>query len=693
MALSGNIESKKRNMEGNVPGKVVVHRDGFSPIVDIEKIAGGHSVTITDEEGQETFNVMDGFSPSVKVERTENGVLISITDKDGSTTAEVKDGKDGEGGSGGNVDLTGYATEQYVQEYAQPKGDYLTEHQSLDGYAKTKDIPTKPEDIGAQPVGNYLTEVPSGYATEEWVRDGYQPKGKYLTEVPEGYAKTTDIPTKPGDIGAQPAGNYALKSEIPSVPVQSVNGKTGAVKLSADDVGARPSSWMPTAQDVGALPSTYTPPNQTAEQVGADPKGTAATAVSQHNTAGDAHGDIRLALQAINDRLTAFFDSDDQTLDELSEIVAYITSNKSLIDAITTSKVSVLDIVNNLTTNVANKPLSAAQGAVLKGMIDAVSTSLSGYQPKGEYALKSEIPNISGKLDASKLPEAINTALAQAKTSGEFDGEDGTSVTVKSVSESTADGGSNVVTFSDGKTVTIKNGSKGSKGDKPAKGTDYWTDADQEAIVQQVITALGTPVFGRVDADNNIILTGDLVEGSYALKYENADGEVIDIGMLNMAEQLINYITTSINADGTQYLGTNGEKGYKVGYRLSSSGGESTEANLAITGFMPVKANYTIYFKNTAIKMGSNDHSYGRVVVYDGSFTQIANGASLNMSNNLTTSYTTDEDGYLNSLTLDSKVKNLANAAYIRVSYHYLTQHGGTGNAGDAFISINKPID
>lgn len=29
-------------------------------------------------------------------------------------------------GSGGNVDLEGYATEQYVKGYAQPKGDYLT---------------------------------------------------------------------------------------------------------------------------------------------------------------------------------------------------------------------------------------------------------------------------------------------------------------------------------------------------------------------------------------------------------------------------------------------------------------------------------------------------------------------------------------------------------------------------------------
>lgn len=36
--------------------------------------------------------------------------------------------------------------------------------------------------------------------------------------------------------------NYALKNEIPTVPVQSVNGKTGAVQLSASEVGALPNS-------------------------------------------------------------------------------------------------------------------------------------------------------------------------------------------------------------------------------------------------------------------------------------------------------------------------------------------------------------------------------------------------------------------------------------------------------------------
>ena len=82
------------------------------------------------------------------------------------------------------------------------------------------------------------------------------------------------------------------------------------------------------------------------------------------------------------------------------------------------------------------------------------------------------------------------------------DGKDGTSVTVKSVSESTADGGSNVVTFSDGKTVTIKNGAKGStgskgdkgdKGDTGATGPAYTlTAADKSSIASAVKASLAT---------------------------------------------------------------------------------------------------------------------------------------------------------------------------------------------------------
>ena len=131
---------------------------------------------------------------------------------------------------------------------------------------------------------------------------------------------------------------------------------------------------------------------------------TSESKVAAHNTGTDTHSDIRLLIQGLTDRLNALADSDDTTLDQLSEVVAYIKSNRSLIESITTSKVSVADIVDNLTTNVSNKPLSAAQGVVIKTLIDALRND---------------------KLDAAELTNAVNTALAQAKASGEFDGETG----------------------------------------------------------------------------------------------------------------------------------------------------------------------------------------------------------------------------------------------------------------------------
>ena len=100
---------------------------------------------------------------------------------------------------------------------------------------------------------------------------------------------------------------------------------------------------------------------------------TSESKVSAHNTGTDAHSDIRLLIQGLTERLNALADSDDTTLDQLSEVVSYIKSNRSLIEAITTSKVSVADIIDNLTTNAANKPLSAAQGVALKALIDAIT--------------------------------------------------------------------------------------------------------------------------------------------------------------------------------------------------------------------------------------------------------------------------------------------------------------------------------
>ena len=152
---------------------------------------------------------------------------------------------------------------------------------------------------------------------------------------------------------------------------------------------------------VPAWAKSETKPPYTSEEVGADPTGTAESKVSAHNTSEESHNDIRLLIEGLATRLNTLANSDDVDLDQMAEVVAYIKSNKTLIDAITTSKVSVTDIVDNLTTSVSNRPLSAKQGVALKALIDAItvptktsqlendSNFLTKHQDLSAYAKKS----------------------------------------------------------------------------------------------------------------------------------------------------------------------------------------------------------------------------------------------------------------------------------------------------------------
>lgn len=63
-------------------------------------------------------------------------------------------------------------------------------------------------------------------------------------------------------------------------------------------------------------------------------------AVSGHNTAENAHSDIRSAVTTLTTRLNTLADCDDETLDQISEIVAYIKANRELVGSVTTAKVS-----------------------------------------------------------------------------------------------------------------------------------------------------------------------------------------------------------------------------------------------------------------------------------------------------------------------------------------------------------------
>lgn len=121
------------------------------------------------------------------------------------------------------------------------------------------------------------------------------------------------------------------------------------------------------------------------------------SAVDTHNESDTAHSDIRDLVSDLTTRLNALADSDDTTLDQLSEIVAYIKDNRDLIDSITTSKVSVSDIVDNLTSSYIDKPLSANQGNILKNLIGEVNTKMTI-----SYALKSSVEDLKKSVSDGK---------------------------------------------------------------------------------------------------------------------------------------------------------------------------------------------------------------------------------------------------------------------------------------------------
>lgn len=77
-------------------------------------------------------------------------------------------------------------------------------------------------------------------------------KGNFALSAADVGARASDWMPTAAQVGALPSSYTA--------PVTSVNSKTGAVTLNAADVGARANDWMPTAAQVGALPSSYTAP-------------------------------------------------------------------------------------------------------------------------------------------------------------------------------------------------------------------------------------------------------------------------------------------------------------------------------------------------------------------------------------------------------------------------------------------------
>lgn len=159
-----------------------------------------------------------------------------LTEKDKEDIAEMAAEMVDVPGSGGNVDLTGYATEQFVRDGFQPKGEYLTEHQDLTEYAKKSEIPSI-----------------EGLATEEYVDQFGAQCLNEVNDMLKPYALKKEIPAVPANVSAftNDAG-YQTAAQVESIVEEAISdiptgGGGGEFKRVADEtLAADVTSWAKT---------------------------------------------------------------------------------------------------------------------------------------------------------------------------------------------------------------------------------------------------------------------------------------------------------------------------------------------------------------------------------------------------------------------------------------------------------------
>ena len=113
-SMAGTL-NQKQSVSGAVRPK---GDDGFSPVVSVSDIEGGHKVTINDIDGEKSFDVKDGISAYHEWE----GTVLKVTSASGTTSADLK----GEKGNDGYTPVKGV--------------DYFDGADGKDGYTPVKGV-------------------------------------------------------------------------------------------------------------------------------------------------------------------------------------------------------------------------------------------------------------------------------------------------------------------------------------------------------------------------------------------------------------------------------------------------------------------------------------------------------------------------------------------------------------------------
>ncbi len=226
------------------------------------------------------------------------------------------------------------------------------------------------------------------------------------------------------------------------------------------------------------------------------------------------------------------------------------------------------------------------------------------------------------RTNAQTVNETVSLALAQAKESGEFDGAQGAQgekgekgdkgdpgvngvdgkdgyTPVKGVDYFDGADGKNGVDGKDG-----KDGEKGADGYTPIKGVDYYTEADKSEFSEYIASELAK----RGQLKPELAESKEWLEenGDASKLYVLPDGYIYAYMLTEVKAEppYTNQIPRSFDLkdgvvdENTPYVGLNGEDGYKVGWRFSSSAVEKELASCCVTGYIPVKEGDVVRIKN-----------------------------------------------------------------------------------------------
>lgn len=233
--------------------------------------------------------------------------------------------------------------------------------ESIKSWAESKFL--KKNEATADDFGVYVQDTAPADAVDGdiWIDTANDPTVipvDYPTELPNPYAITFS-----GAASGSYDGTAAVYIDIPNAPVQSVNGQTGEVEVTVSSIGAQPAGDYALQSDLGDLATkdvvsksdlasdvqtslnkansalqSYTEtdptvptwakqsvkPSYTASEVGADASGTAANKISAHNSDTTSHNDIRSNVQALTTKVNAI--AVPTKLSQLTNDKGYITS-------------------------------------------------------------------------------------------------------------------------------------------------------------------------------------------------------------------------------------------------------------------------------------------------------------------------------------------------------------------------------